>query len=350
VRAAESVLLEKLDTQVIVVDNSADEAESSALLEQLPPGVECIVNDENVGFGKACNLGFTKAKHDWIFLLNPDAYVLEGCLNNLLDFLVGMPDAGAVAPLAYWDENKSWVLPPGLLETPLRNLIRTLAIRWRWLGRIVSGHYRRWVYRCNTSKNETSQRMVSGGHVLLRRSAVEKVGGLFDPQFFMYFEDADLSLRLQNSGFGLYYLPTAQVVHEWQDNAAEEELGIPSRKYYFQKNFAGSWLHSLSAKLAGAESDLPLKESTDLGFCNSSPNFSFSTGFKEGWLLEFSSNCLLAPSIFHEGKGVSFQFPHALWERLDDGRYWARVSDQNKANVELFSWQKVSKTSPEQDI
>ena len=249
VRATESVLAQDLNTQIIVVDNSADLSESQVLQANLSSEVKCIVSAENIGFGRACNLAFIHAEHEWIFLLNPDAYVLDSCLSKLVEFLDKTPRAGAVAPLAYWNDEKSWVLPPGFLATPAQNLGFTIANRWRWIGARVSANYRSWVLRCNSSTQAIHQRMLSGGHMLLRRSAIDAVGDFFDPAYFMYFEDADLSLRLQKSGFSLHYLPTAEVVHEWCYNTEEGELSLLSRQHYFKKNFTGSWLLLLSEKI-----------------------------------------------------------------------------------------------------
>jgi cellulose synthase/poly-beta-1,6-N-acetylglucosamine synthase-like glycosyltransferase len=182
--------------------------------------------------------------------------------------------------------------------------------------------------------------MLSGGHMLLRRSAIEAVGDLFDPAFFMYYEDADLSLRLQKSGYTLNYLPAAEVVHEWCYNSAEEELGLPSRQHYFKKNFTGSWLLSLSEKLNKAKAPLRPPESKELGICTNAPTFPVVASLEKGWLLELGANFLLVPTIFHIGQGVKCQIPNTLWQRLCKGRYWARLSDRNHRNSQLFTWNK----------
>jgi len=255
-------------------------------------------------------------------------------------FVNQTPRAGAVAPIAYWNDEKSWVLPPGILATPAQSLGFAIAIRWRWIGARLSANYRSWVLRSNSSTQATHQRMLSGGHMLLRRSAIDAVGDLFDPAYFMYFEDADLSLRLQKSGFDLYYLPTAEVVHEWCYNSAEGDLSLLSRQHYFKINFTGSWLLLLSEKLNKSKAPRCLPDVQELGNCADAPTFPIMASLESGWLLELSANSMLVPTIFHEGQGVNYQIPNTLWQRLGNGRYWARISDRKQRHSQLFTWQK----------
>ena len=88
-RAVQSVLdSESLGpVQVVVVDNSEDEAERERLRDSLPSGVILLVSPENIGFGRACNLAFERFEADQIMLLNPDARLLPGCLSRLQQML-----------------------------------------------------------------------------------------------------------------------------------------------------------------------------------------------------------------------------------------------------------------------
>lgn len=84
VRAIRSVLSDQPSAQIIVVDNSDDAAEAISLSAILPGGVKLIVAQSNLGFGRACNLALNYSHGEWIFLLNPDAFVLPGFLTNWL--------------------------------------------------------------------------------------------------------------------------------------------------------------------------------------------------------------------------------------------------------------------------
>ncbi|MEI6215286.1 MAG: glycosyltransferase [Desulfuromonadales bacterium] len=339
VRAALSVLADRPDAQVIVVDNSECADEATSLRELLPPQVDLIVTPENIGFGRACNLGFAAARHDLILLLNPDAIVLPGCLDALAGFLRQTPQAGAVAPLAWWDREKTWLLPPGQLPTPVSELSMSLALRFPRWGARVSMSFRKKAQACFRSRAAVRQRMLSGGHVLLRRSAVEKAGGPFDPALFMYYEDTDLCRRLDRAGFGLYLLPGAEVVHEWCCTQDKGHLSRVSHEYYFGKHFSGSPLLRVFKRLERSGLPLRLPEHHDLGLCRVPPRFPVAAGVQGEWLMEISPQPLFVPALYHFGSGSEACIPEEIWERLGPGRYWLRIGPPDGGDCSLFSWE-----------
>ena len=193
-RAVDSVLPEDEEVEVFVVDNTATVEERLQLKSLLPDGIHLIFNETNEGFGRACNRAYSMSRGTWIFLLNPDAYILPGTLKRLKHFLVKHPRAAAAGPMIYWDDQKHFMLPPNYLPRPAHEfllahrcripaLTHLYALRWRW-----------WTLTVLNSASPLEQYSLSGGSVLLRKDAVESVGGLFDENFFLYYEDADLFL------------------------------------------------------------------------------------------------------------------------------------------------------------
>ncbi|MDY0191627.1 MAG: glycosyltransferase family 2 protein [Desulfuromonas sp.] len=324
-RAAASVLADQPDAQVIVIDNSEDEFEAKALCAAVDPRVECIINSENTGFGRACNLGYEHARHDLILLLNPDAMLLEGCTAALVDFLHRTPKAGAVSPKVFWDDQKQWLLPPAQLPTPSTELGLALALRKPWFGKLVSKGFQYWALRCLGSTAAVRQRMLSGGCMLLKRSAIEAAGGLFDPVFFMYYEDTDLCLRLQKSGFALYLLPAAQAVHKWCAGSNKNTLMQTSRQLYFNKHFSDSrvlsWLYSLEQN----SPSLHLPESRHIGLCTDPKALPLPEGMSTGTPVALSPHPLFIPAIYYIGKSNCLIINNKLWQRLGTGRYWLRI-------------------------
>lgn len=339
VRAAASVLDDQPDAQVIVIDNSEDEAEAHALSVALPPRVECIISPQNIGFGRACNLGYDCARHDWILLLNPDALVLGGCIRALVEFMEQTPQAGAAAPLCYWDEAQTWLLPPGQLPTPVTELGMALALRWPWLGRFVSQRFRRWSLECLTSGQPVAQKMLSGGHILLRHSAVVAAGGLFDSDFFMYYEDTDLCMRLQRAAFKLYLVPAARAMHAWLAAPGKATLSQISRQQYFQKQFPGSPFIAIREYLGRHGLVIQPLESKNLGICAMPPVFPVSSSLRSAWVLELSPHPLLVPALYTFGRGDTCQLSDKIWNLLGDGNYWARIAAPSGADSETYRWQ-----------
>lgn len=324
-QAVQSVMADTPDGQIIVVDNSEDATEAVALQAGLPQGVELCISPQNVGFGRACNLGFERAKHDWIFLLNPDASVLPGCMERLRSFLAATPRAGAVSPLSYWDHAHTWYLPPGQMPSPAVDFWMNLAMRFPWLGAKVSNGFRAWALRCLKGAVPTELNMLSGGHLLLRRSAIAAAGGLFDDKIFMYFEDTDLCRRLKNAGYGLYFLPTAHAIHSWQCQPGKAHLSGDSHRYYLRKHFPKSRWHIAQAFV---ERRFPVRiaPSVDLGVLTAPPVLEVPPAFQTGWVLEASAHPLMVPSVYFCGDGASATFSAEVWPFIGEGNYWIQLS------------------------
>lgn len=348
VRAAASVLADVADAQVIVVDNSESPGEAAALARTLPAGVELIVSPRNLGFGRACNLALQSARHPWVLLLNPDATVVPGCLPRLLGFLQARPDAGAVSPTGYWDAALGWRLPPGQMPTPRAEFGLSLALRWPWLGQIVSKAFRRWALGCLVGGRAAPQRMLSGGHMLLRRSAIDAAGGLFDPAFFLYYEDTDLCRRLRRAGFGLYLLPDAGVVHAWRCEPAKAALSQPARAYYLRKHFAASPWAACHAWLERRFPHCRLPSSDSLGVLDGPPAFAVPADWTTAWTLEISPQPLFVPAAYHKGEGPRAVVPEDIWRLLGPGEYWARIQPVFGRGECRFHWQIPPRALPVQ--
>ena len=210
VRAVLSVLADDPSSQVIVVDNSADSSEAGSLRHALPPGVELVVAPINLGFGCACNQALEHATGEYILLLNPDAFILPGCLKQLLNTMQADLSIGAVSPVAQWDEAGDFLLPPGQMQTPAWEWMLAIGQRFSVFGNWLSKRFRAYAWSCLSATRPVRQRMLSAVHMLLRRSAIENAGGLFDRSFFMYYEDTDLCRRLAKSGFKLVLGPDSR--------------------------------------------------------------------------------------------------------------------------------------------
>ena len=324
-RAVHSVHADLPGGQIIVVDNSEDSAEAVALQTGLPAGVVLHVLPHNVGFGRACNLALNGAKHEWVFLLNPDAEVVSGCLAKLQAFLVSNPKAGAVSPMGYWDHAGTWRLPPGQMPSPAVDFLLSLAMRFPKMGAHASIGFRKWALQRLRGDSAQKVGMLSGGHVLLRRSAVTAAGGLFDDQIFMYFEDTDLCRRLKRVGYDLYILPSALAIHSWQCQPSKAHLAEASHRYYLQKHFSKSRWH-IAQKFVERRFSVRLAPSVDLGVLTTPPILEVPLGLQAAWILEGSAHPLMIPSVYQAGAGATASFSQEVWPLLGEGSYWLQLS------------------------
>jgi N-acetylglucosaminyl-diphospho-decaprenol L-rhamnosyltransferase len=183
--------------EVIVVDNASVDGTRDVVREHFQE-VRLIELPENVGYGAACNEGIGVSRAPLILLLNPDAWPVENGIDHLVACASRQPTLGAVGPQLHDSHRRP---QPTLIGLPSR---------W-WTGRpaITSAPSSIGV---RTMRPHFGKRFLVGAALLLRREAVEQVG-LFDATFFMFYEEVDLCLRLQQAGWEVGICPEAKFVH-----------------------------------------------------------------------------------------------------------------------------------------
>lgn len=321
--ATRSALDDAPSLEVVVVDNSADDVEFEKLQQLLPRAARLIRSTENIGFGRACNKAFSGSAAEFVFLVNPDVKIMRGCISSMIDELQRDPSLGAVAPRQYLDDACLWKLPPSWHPTVLRAWATEAALRDRRHARRLSHALRAESLRFWTTPNPVSQRALSGGAMLVRRSAIDPLGELFDPRFFMYFEDSDLCHRLRRGGYHLKMVPRALAVHRWRNQLHKGNLMDNGAAVYFSKHGGGenSWL-AKSAHLAKVPVLHPLlgevRKFPERGLVIPGP-------WEDGWLFELSPSPLLSPAIGRLGAGPNVDFPHDVLANFEGATVYARL-------------------------
>jgi len=194
-----------LRVRVIVVDNKSNDA-SPDLVEQEFPGVQLIRAGANVGFGRGNNLARAYVEPGCVLFLNPDTELQGQALVRMVDFLTAHPEIGALGCKMVFpdgevaDQNLQW-FPNPLTEFVVQGLLPHGVVKRMegilpWRDPRKSGYVQK----------------LYGGCLLARTSVLDKVGW-FDERFFMYAEDVDLSRRIREAGWKLYYLSDAEIVH-----------------------------------------------------------------------------------------------------------------------------------------
>jgi GT2 family glycosyltransferase len=189
--------------EILLVDNASRD-DSLGLVRERFPQVEVHPQEENLGFAAANNLAAGKGKGEALLLLNADAWLQPGALALLAAHLERRPEVALVAPrLCYPDGRRqfSWSPARGIVGEALQKL-RNPFEEWGW----AHGSMARLIAR------PAGRLWFTAACVLVRAEAWRSVGG-FDESFFMYFEDVDLCLRLENAGWRLAQEPKAVVCH-----------------------------------------------------------------------------------------------------------------------------------------
>jgi GT2 family glycosyltransferase len=194
--------------ELIVVDNASID-DSAAVIEAEFPTATVIRNQENIGFGRACNQGLEKATSELVLLLNPDVVVDPHCVNVLARFVASRSEAGAAGPRLERPDGRADLAARRGFPTP-----SAAFFRFTGLSRLFPKSARFNRYNMGyLSPNEVHEiDSGTGACLMVRRSAVEQVGA-FDADYFMYGEDLDLSYRLKAKGWKIFYVPEARAVH-----------------------------------------------------------------------------------------------------------------------------------------
>lgn len=202
-------------SELLVVDNASRD-DTISVIHATAPQAHLIQSPENVGFGRACNIGAEAAHGSHLLFLNPDVVVTAVDSHRLNRLLAGQP-FGLVAP-AFEDEldrrrrENSWAG-----EYFAHTLENVRPHEWRPRVR---------------RSNETKAAWVSGGMLLVSRAEFLEVGG-FDPRFFLYYEDRDLSRRYRNRNLPIRTTDAMRGRHRPGTSSASNGLRVEPMAWSF---------------------------------------------------------------------------------------------------------------------
>lgn len=229
-----------ISCEIVIVDNaSTDQSLDQALLVNLPETIRLstVLNDENKGFGYACNQGVRSCNGQYILFLNPDAFLLENLL-PLIDFMDDPSNRKiGICGVSLIDETGELQRSCSRFHSPFKSLIKSLGI-----NRLFPNLGSAMLDWDHGEPRYVDQ--VIGAFYFIRRDVFESLGG-FDEDFFVYYEELDLSLRAKNNGWKSFYLSSITAFHEGggitsQVKAKRLFYSLRSELIYLKKHF-GFW-------------------------------------------------------------------------------------------------------------
>jgi GT2 family glycosyltransferase len=196
--------------EILVVDNDSTDG-SVEYIERNFPSVRIIQNSQNEGFARACNNGMLCSRGEYIAVLNSDMELDKHWLEELTKPLQNKNIAATTAKALFFDDREKINYAGGAVN---------------FLGFAFPKHFKD--SKDIDLEHETTEYM-AGGLSCLRRKVLDKVG-LFDEDFFMYFEDVDLSYRIRAAGYKLILAPKAIVYHKADFKKMKDKF------YHIEKN------------------------------------------------------------------------------------------------------------------
>ncbi|NJM44154.1 MAG: glycosyltransferase family 2 protein [Brachymonas sp.] len=170
---------------IIFSDNASEDGTVAAVTTSLPQA-QVLVNSRNLGFGAANNRALSQVRTPFALLLNPDCEIQTSAVQMLLHYMQQDPEAALAAPQ--------------LMRT---NSAIDLNYRWATFS---------WQSRGAAAEGPCCVGFVTGAVMLLRMSRFDGLG-FFDEDFFLYYEDDDLCLRLFAAQLPIVIVPDARVLH-----------------------------------------------------------------------------------------------------------------------------------------
>ena len=208
-------LTSDIQISLVLVDNASKDASKLEGLKDKYQGLHIIYNQQNIGFGRANNIGIQWVqKHvefDYICLLNNDTIVEPDFLEHLIEPFAQDPQIGMTTGKIYYEYD--------------RNVV--------WYGGAEINHKRGWPqvadYNGRATENGANRlryvSFVSGCLMLFSKKAILELKG-FDDHFFMYCEDLELCLRATRLNIGMYYQPRSIIYHKVQGSSSVKEVGM----------------------------------------------------------------------------------------------------------------------------
>jgi GT2 family glycosyltransferase len=244
-RSVQALLACPAVVRVAVSDNASEDGSLEAVDSRFRPDdlkarLLLQSNHANLGFGRACNIGYTLTQAPYILFINPDCIVQPDSVERLITVLEQHPDMGMVGPMILNPDGSEQVGARRTTPTPGRAFIKAFGL---------SGVPAAWpgLFKDFNLQNEpvpaqpTDVDAISGACMLVRRTAINQVG-LFDEGYFMHCEDLDWCMRFRLAGWRVVFVPEAVVMHEKGVSSRSRPVFVEWHKHrgmarYYRKFF-----------------------------------------------------------------------------------------------------------------
>ena len=198
-----------LEVDVYLADNTPEDL-TAEKMEWLFPGVTVLSQKGNIGFGRANNAVLPLLQSKYHLIMNPDVTFDPSLLSRMVGYLEAHPNIAILTPRVMNEDGTEQFLPK-----------KRISVHYL-LGGLLEGFggvFRRWRSEFTMAdtvvRNPVPVEFATGCFLLIRTEIFKRLNG-FDPRFFLYQEDSDLSRRVLEEKLGsIVYHPDMQVVHQW---------------------------------------------------------------------------------------------------------------------------------------
>lgn len=351
--------------EVVVVDNCSPIADRTArrrverLLEDIrnrwndPAAGVLVLHPENAGYSVGVNTAFRHSRGRWILVSNPDLIYPPGCIDALLRHMERNPGTGCAVPKGFWGEDQKARLPPNILPTIGDLLSATLGEFFPSVSRRRSLRKAEIARAVWEAEEPMALPMMSGCLFLMDRRFFVQIG-LMDERFPLYYEDADLSVRIRRAGRRVVQVPDAHIIH-WVNRSGQTEMETVwkrhdiSRRLYYRKWYGlpGYWLLRFCEGVVGSRLGRKLRRSAphgpyvDLGAPAGPPVLELPRHC-DRFLIQVSLDArfYLSGGVF--GSGDRWTPSDSMYRNFSPTTYYCRAFDLSDGRMEpLRMWRYV---------
>lgn len=227
----------RIEYETIIVDNnSPDKGLPETEKKFKRDNIYFYYLDENVGFGKGCNYGFSKTSGKYICFLNPDTLITEDIFSPIISLLESDKSIGIIGP-------KQQERPPffdfsaGFYPNIVFELVNLFGVGVFFEGLIMS------LYTKLKRNKVLKVDWILGAAIFIRSELFKEING-FDKDYFMFYEEVDLCKRVSNKGLKIIYYPQLRIHHIGSVSGKKDYSLYTIRTYsskflYISKHYRG---------------------------------------------------------------------------------------------------------------
>lgn len=215
-KAIESVLNTSKDLSLYLIDNSP--SADLKVFQEFDPRIIYIHNPTNPGFGAAHNIAIEQAMasgSNYHFIVNPDIFFNQDVINPMVNYMKSNPSIGMLMPEILNLDGTVQNLQK-LLPSPFISFLRKIKRPQFIYEKLIDKYELRFVDK----RKIYNAPILSGCFTLLNMKAINEIGK-YDDDFFMYFEDWDLSRRMHKKYETIYY-PEVSVYHGYEKGSTKK--------------------------------------------------------------------------------------------------------------------------------
>jgi hypothetical protein len=242
--------------------------------------------------------------------------------------------APIVGPRFYWDEMKSFRLPPAEGQSLFWKCADAAAQSNPVDEKLASYYWQIRFERFWQAKNAIYEPFL-GGACLLVNSREFPRGRVFDPQFFLYYEETDFCFEAVKRDLKILCVPEAEMIHFWNMSPApstgKPKLMAESAELFMHKHYPDISIPSFSIQ------DHPVSQAVDLGSLDLPPGIDIPLLSDPMVYCEIGVNSFFIPFAQTDvSPGQSFLFPEEIWRRMESREYFLRIRGNISGSVK--SW------------